>query len=892
MKAVRRLALRDLKFNKVRAVFATILISLPIMAILILGPLVSVAQTNWMFYGTEDIDDVQAAGYAACNCEIRQTPDGAVSYPEEPVDGDTDVDAAELFTGIISPNNTVEFLETPIYIDVQRTPLHNPVHVAAQPASPNEGLLIEGRLPDSDAEIVISSGTKEVLGVEVGDTIIHSRMGTDYEDVQIVGLTERTDLIYSEGSSAPELRDLILTATGSSQFVITGPDPVTWEQVKEFNRYGIEVASTAVIDDPPSDAEVEEWFGESVPAVDHGSTDMVLTVTIVILAIIEVVLLISPPFTMAVKRNERALGQIAALGATKKHLRSLMLYQGLFLGLAGALLGIAGFFVFRFVIASLTGESIPIIVWQYPAAVAVAVLLGLVAALLPAITASRIDVVAVLTGRESGKSVRGRKYIAGPVILVLGLVILLFTDGHADVLLAIGLIAAVLGLIFTAPLFVTMASAVIGKFSLAGKLAGRDAVRNVQRTAPGVAAMVVVTVISTFAISQLSTMMSTEYAEENRIGPRGSVWMELWHSGAGGDDEARLEQAMAEVDSIRPVKSWTPVYQAGGDFHYADLVTPPERRCPTEEAGLSEGLSEAEIQQVWDSIEDDERCAYYEDDSPWLSTVPSYFQGGGSIVDDGTFLDYLPDVENRELSKKVLSNGGMLVKHDRFVYNGEVTVNAVQIFPYEPIEPDKPPAVETSAALPGEAYLGTPAPFFILSPQAAEELGLDIYPTAALVEFEDPVTILESGNLGGDFVEVDGLYVSIVNEIHTSYVWTALVTALITLIVAGGTAVIIVVLSGRETRSDFDTIDAIGGKPGLRKRVSVAMAGVLTTAGIVPGLIIGIILTYPLGDLIGQGGLNPPILILIGLGAIIIAVSCLVAGLFAPRRKTLTRRLD
>lgn len=194
--------------------------------------------------------------------------------------------------------------------------------------------------------------------------------------------------------------------------------------------------------------------------------------------------------------------------------------------------------------------------------------------------------------------------------------------------------------------------------------------------------------------------------------------------------------------------------------------------------------------------------------------------------------------------------------------------------------------------VPTEAVLDEDGPYQIFSWEAAEELGLIVNPIGALIVFEKPVTMLETSSMLYDFAGNNAIFYETINEVNTDYVIAALAAAIISILVAVGTAIIIVVLAGRETRADYDTIDALGGKPRLRRQVSHATGLIIGLAGIIPGVIVGSILTIAIGQLLDNQPLEVPFLPIIGLAILIIALATIIPGLFAPRKKALTRRLD
>lgn len=886
MKAVWRLALRDLRFNKVRAIFGALLIGIPTMAALVIGSVTAVSGSRWMIDDLDYIEDLQGAGWVACDCEIRQDPEQLVMglLSERPVE---DGDAVQKISEVVSDRNTVELLDSQAAFTVRKSDEYNFIHGLAQQASSNPSLIVEGRLPATPDEVAISKATRDAMDVNVGDTI--ELLGNDMypRAVVVTGLTDQVNLVATvDGDTGSSLHVLSRQSWGISQIAISGPDPVTWEQVKELNRLGVAFTSIHVLDNPPSQAEVDAWMGAETIG-DQVNPDLLPMITIAAIGILEVLLLVSPPFTMAVKRNERALGQLAALGATRGQLRSLMLYQGVILGLSGAVVGIVGFFIFRLLVDSLTGGSLLLVLWHLPIAVIIAVILGLAAALIPAFRSSRIDVVQALTGREMGRAMRGTRNYFGLVVLVAGIVMLIFAGNNVNnILLSIGLLVTVLGLIFTAPACVRLTGCLVGKLGLEGKLAGRDAVRNVHRTAPGVAAVMIVTIVSTLVISYFSTILNRAFDEENIAGPRGAVWVTMTSSGAGGNDEERLEEAMAELDDYRSIKQWTPVYVVGAGDAYVEPRVPEDRLCPINEPDWQVGLTPEEVDERIEASQTDPRCEYQNEELFESNmALPDFLRSGLAIADDGTILSLLPGVDDVELGKEVLEEGGVLVDTIDPIVGGLVDLDFVSYA-------NDAENVRSSARVRSESVLGSSGLYLMLSREAAEELGLDPYPVGALVEFENPVGILESNTIRRDSYGWDDIWISNVNEVDTGVLIGTLITAFVSAIVAVGSSIVVVVLSGRESRGDFDTIDAIGGKPSLRRKVSVAMGGILTLAGVVPGMIVGFILTRALGQIVLGYSLDVAFLPVLGLGLIMVAVSLLASALLAPRRRSLTRRID
>src|SRR5690606_16075745 len=97
------------------------------------------------------------------------------------------------------------------------------------------------------------------------------------------------------------------------------------------------VTSRAVVTGPPV---------PGVPAGPHdpviGAPAVVAMATMAALVVMEIALLTGPAFAVGLRRRRRQLALIAAQGGSARHLRLVVLADGLILGAGAALLGLVG----------------------------------------------------------------------------------------------------------------------------------------------------------------------------------------------------------------------------------------------------------------------------------------------------------------------------------------------------------------------------------------------------------------------------------------------------------------------------------------------------------------------------------------------------------------------
>jgi predicted lysophospholipase L1 biosynthesis ABC-type transport system permease subunit len=221
------------------------------------------------------------------------------------------------------------------------------------------------------------------------------------------------------------------------------------------------------------------------------------------------------------RRQLRELGLLAAAGGSDRHLRLLVLLQGFGLGLVGGLAGIpiglavtwAAFPWLRTLLTPVQDETGAPVVPRFSVVgrdmawtVAFTVVLALLTALRPAVTASRVPVVAALAGRRPPRRLRPWLVAAGLVVALAGLVL----QGVANQLDARGMILPVqlellvlgtfgsipspllitlAGIALCTPALVALAGRVVPARPAALRLAARDAARHPGRSAPAVTAV-------------------------------------------------------------------------------------------------------------------------------------------------------------------------------------------------------------------------------------------------------------------------------------------------------------------------------------------------------------------------------------------------------------------
>mgnify|MGYP006194999679 CR=1 FL=1 len=117
---------------------------------------------------------------------------------------------------------------------------------------------------------------------------------------------------------------------------------------------------------------------------------------------------------------------------------------------------------------------------------------AVLAAVIPALSASRQDVVAVLAGRRGEPRASGRTPIVGIVLLgvgILGATLGSLQKGSPAVLIAGAAVISVIGMILVVPMVVTVVARLAARLPMSLRFAARDAARHRTRTVPAIAAV-------------------------------------------------------------------------------------------------------------------------------------------------------------------------------------------------------------------------------------------------------------------------------------------------------------------------------------------------------------------------------------------------------------------
>jgi putative ABC transport system permease protein len=359
--------------------------------------------------------------------------------------------------------------------------------------------LVSGKYPTTASQVAVTSGVASEFNLRVGGRWT------------LNGVTRTVTGIVQAPQSLLEKFALVIPGQ------VAHPDQAT----ALFNASGADIVTIRTLiytaahkPVPPDDVRVTDVFDTASLANDNAINPQSISLAAAILGMLLIALVGVGGFSVLAQRRLRAIGMLAAQGATERHIRLVVRANGVVTGVAGAgagfLLGFIGWLAYRPVAQSSAHHVIG--TFQLPwtviiASMALAVLATYFAASRPAKAISRVPVIAALAGRPTPPKKRGRLVIPiGIVFLVISFLLLGLAgtaSGTPDSTgpnplreLALGIILLAVAVIMLAPTTLGVV-AWLGKYApISARLALRDLSRYRQRSGPALAAIALATLIA------------------------------------------------------------------------------------------------------------------------------------------------------------------------------------------------------------------------------------------------------------------------------------------------------------------------------------------------------------------------------------------------------------
>ncbi len=412
------------------------------------------------------------------------------------------------------------------------------------PAGPYGGDLLalrRGNYPARHGQVALTEGVAELLGLELGATL-----DLDGRRRIVVGIVE----------NPLDLADEFALVSPSSAQVPQNVTVLVDASERELRAFADSLPGTRL----RSGLTGLGSRGE-IKAADSFALFSVATVFLLLASLVA-----AAGFAVVAQRRLRQLGMLAAIGATQKHLRLVLLINGAVVGLIAAILGtFAGgalWVIFAPTLESAMGHRIDrlSLPWTLLALVVLLAVLGATAAAWwPGRTVARLPTMVALSGRPPAPRPARHSAIAAVALITVGIGCLALSDRDRVPLIIAGIMATILGTLLLGPVAIRTVSGAAGHAPIGTRLALRDLVRYQSRSG---AALAAVTLALGIAAAVTVIAAAEEKKDDDRMAaslPNLSDRQIRVYTGATQDPElislplqtpAQLERSAARVRQI------------------------------------------------------------------------------------------------------------------------------------------------------------------------------------------------------------------------------------------------------------------------------------------------------------------------------------------------------
>jgi putative ABC transport system permease protein len=745
---------------------------------------------------------------------------------------------------------------------------------------------LSGRAAASSDEVVLTPAAARRLGAGVGGSV---RLADGSRTLRVVGIVEdpedleATTVILRPGALP---RQALPVDRRNQRWLVATPGPLTWAQVRQLNTNGLVAVSRHVLAHPPSQA-------ERYPGFESGDGQQLGVAALVGgLAMLEVILLAGSAFAVAARRRRRDLALVAAAGGTPAQLRRIVLADGVVLGavaaVSGVALGIAAAAASRPLLERSSGirsGAFRVFPEALAALAAVAVVTGVLAALVPAWIAARQDVVAALAGRRGITRSRRRWVVLGAVVVAAGALVVATGARRANATVIVaGLVMVELGLVLCTPALVGLVARTGRLLPLAPRIALRDTARNRTAAAPAISA-VMAAVAGSLAVGVVLIGVTERARDDHRaLGRPGDVFVV-------NVGRTVPPEAIAALRSTMPVQRIHEIGLPSCDVDpcFVTAQVPAATACPYWAPGP-------------DPTPAEQRAARRDPRCDGVGDRHLYFGGFGStdgmtVIIDPAAAGAVANLsgEDAERAAAALRAGAVVVDDPRYLQHGRVTLS----IPTSPFGKDNRKVATPGIALPHRPQ----APITMMTRQTARSLGLDSVAAVALATTSRMPTVADEDRLRAALGDQAGKGLGVQVERGpragtAGLVVLAIVAGVITL----GAAAIATGLAAADGRADLSTLAAVGASPRVRRALSLSQSGVIAGLGSLLGVIAGLgaaaavlfALNRAYADLWPAPAPYPIAVPWLNLGVALLVVpllSMLGAGLLTPSRLPIERRL-
>ena len=258
--------------------------------------------------------------------------------------------------------------------------------------------LTEGKLPQGSGEVAVGKELKDSLGLSVGDTIDIQNIRGQTDSLEVSGFYDLKVSSINKSWLLVELED--------AQNFFGYDDMITSieTQLPQADAFNVQTVA-AEINNKLNDSsiQVDNWMDQNQSLLSGLSGQSSSSLLIQVFVVVSVVLGISSVLSITVLQKSKQIGILKAMGLKDNQTRTLFLFEGLILGIFGAILGVAlGLgLLYAFTTFAVKPDGTPVVpIYMDYGFVAlsagIAIIASLIAAVAPARKSSRLSPIEVI----------------------------------------------------------------------------------------------------------------------------------------------------------------------------------------------------------------------------------------------------------------------------------------------------------------------------------------------------------------------------------------------------------------------------------------------------------------------------------------------------------------
>ena len=255
--------------------------------------------------------------------------------------------------------------------------------------------LIEGVLPTGKYEVLLGKDLQTEANIEVGDEIdVLSGVGRS-QTVKVIG-------IFDLGVANLN-KSWVMTTIDSTQAMFDYEDKITSIEMQVDDVFTADIIATDIQSALTDGLKVDNWKAQNASLLSGLNGQSVSSYMIQFFVMISVLLGIASVLAITVVQKSKQIGILKAMGIRDRAASQIFLFQGLMLGVAGAILGILlGLgLAYAFTRFALNPDGTPVVaLFIDPAFIAFsagfAIAVSTLAALIPARKSSKLNPIEVI----------------------------------------------------------------------------------------------------------------------------------------------------------------------------------------------------------------------------------------------------------------------------------------------------------------------------------------------------------------------------------------------------------------------------------------------------------------------------------------------------------------